>query len=54
MIKDPKGIKETNYNTTGAWVSAPIVSKIIKRMTSILSIPPVESNKLYKAQLKKL
>ena len=51
MIKDPKGIEETYYNTTGAWVAAPIFSKIIKKMVKILSIPPTEYEMFYNANL---
>lgn len=54
MIKDPKGIEETYFNTTGAWVSAPIVAKIIRRMVNILSIPPIENKEIFQAQLNKL
>ncbi len=39
MIKDPKKIKETNYNNTGGWVSAPLVKEIILNMINIIGIP---------------
>ena len=53
MVRNPKGIEESYFNTTGAWVSAPIVSKIIKGMVNIFNIPPVDTKKIYKAELKK-
>ncbi len=52
MVRNPKGIEETYFNTTGAWVSAPVVSRIIKGMINILNIPPVDTKKIYKAELK--
>ena len=51
MIRDPKEIEETFYNTTGAWVAAPIFSKIIKKMVNILGIPPTEHEMFYSANL---
>ena len=54
MIKNPKGNEETYYNTTGAWVAAPTVSNIIKRMVNILGIPPLENEQIYKAEMEKL
>ena len=54
MIKNPKGIEETNYNTTGAWVAAPTFARIIKRMVNILSIIPVENKNYYNANLNKM
>ena len=52
MIKNPKGIDETYNNTTGAWVAAPAVSNVIKRMVHILGIPPFEIEEFYEAQAK--
>ena len=40
MVNDPKKIKETNYNNTGAWVAAPLVKRIMTEMIKILNIAP--------------
>ena len=53
MIKNPKGIEETHYITTGAWVAAPIVANIIKRMVKVLAIPPKEKKYIYNADFGK-
>ena len=53
MIKNPKGIEETHYITTGAWVAAPVVANIIKRMVKVLSIPPKEKEYIYNADFDK-
>ena len=54
MIKNPKGIEETYFNTTGAWVSAPVVSNIIKKMVNIIGLPPDSNSERYNANLKKI
>lgn len=49
MIKDPKKIKETNYNNTGGWVAAPLVKKIILNMIKIYGIPSTSEKNILKA-----
>ena len=51
MIKNPQGIKETFNFTTGAWVAAPTVSRIIKRMINILGIKSKDNNETFQADL---
>ena len=54
MIKNPKGIEETFFNTTGGWVAAPIVSKIIKKMVNILGVVPISEEEFDNVSLKKI
>jgi cell division protein FtsI (penicillin-binding protein 3) len=41
MLDEPQGIKETYGFSTGGWTSAPIAGSVIKRVSPILGILPV-------------
>jgi cell division protein FtsI (penicillin-binding protein 3) len=40
MLDEPKGTKRTFNYATGGWVAAPIVSRMVSRMASLLGILP--------------
>ena len=40
MLDEPKGTKQTFNYATGGWVAAPIVSRMVSRMASLLGILP--------------
>lgn len=43
MVDEPVGNQSSYGYATGGWVAAPAVQEIIKRITSILGIPPLPS-----------
>jgi len=45
MLDEPKGIKETFGFAGGGWTAAPVVSRIIKRITTLYNIPSQLMNK---------
>ena len=47
MIKAAEGKEETQFQTTGGWIAAPVVGKIIRRMINTLGIKPIEQNVLF-------
>ena len=47
MIKAAEGKEETQFQTTGGWIAAPVVGKIIRRMINTLGIKPIEQNLLF-------
>jgi len=40
MLDEPKGTERTSNYATGGWVAAPIVSRLVSRMASLLGILP--------------
>ncbi|MBE89521.1 MAG: penicillin-binding protein [Rhodospirillaceae bacterium] len=44
MLDEPVGTEETQFHTTGGWVAAPIVGKVIQQIAPILNVVPVDEN----------
>ena len=44
MIDEPVGTQETQFHTTGGWVAAPIVGKVIQQIAPILNVVPIDEN----------
>jgi len=40
LIDEPKGNKSTFNYATGGWVAAPVVARIVKRMATLIGMPP--------------
>ena len=40
MLDEPKGTEQTSNYATGGWVAAPIVSRLVSRIASLLGILP--------------
>ncbi|MBI2587064.1 MAG: penicillin-binding protein 2 [Rhodospirillales bacterium] len=40
LIDEPKGNKNTFNYSTGGWVAAPVVARIVKRMATLIGMPP--------------
>jgi len=40
LIDEPKGNKSTFNYSTGGWVAAPVVARIVKRMATLIGMPP--------------
>jgi len=40
LVDEPKGNKRTFNYATGGWVAAPVVGRIVKRMATLIGMPP--------------
>jgi cell division protein FtsI (penicillin-binding protein 3) len=40
LVDEPKGNKSTFNYATGGWVAAPVVARVVKRMATLIGIPP--------------